>query len=167
MNLPPGRRLLLVPNDGAGGRHHRVPDAARIDRVASLADEVIVAVRELLEAHRLDPRAAVDVDLAAIECQVINLTDAVAMGGNLPMLVSRLQQLEEARQRLTRQREELPATSPLIRVDWRAVERQAREKLASWRALATRHVTEGRKLLGTLLEGPIVVTPFEESGSRG
>ncbi len=60
-----------------------------------------------------------------------------------------------------------PATSPLIRLDWRALERQAREKLASWRSLATRHVADGRKLLGALLEGPIVFTPFEEPEARG
>ena len=89
------------------------------------------------------------------------------MDGNLPALVGRLQQLEEARQRLAKQREELPASPFLIRLDWRALERQAREKLALWRSLATRHVAEGRTLLSALLEGPIVFTPFEEPAARG
>lgn len=65
------------------------------------------------------------------------------------MLVGRLQRLEEARPRLARTREELP--SPLIRLDWRSLERQSREKLASWRSLATRHIADGRKVLGALL----------------
>jgi len=52
-----------------------------------------------------------------------------------------------------------------MRLDWRAIERQARETLAAWRSLATRHIADGRKLLGSLLDGPIVFTPFEETGS--
>jgi site-specific DNA recombinase len=147
-------------------------DQAVMDRIGeiltpSLADEVIVAVRELLERHEADPRAAADSDLAALERQIANLTDAVAMGGNLRALVARLQQLEEARNLLAMQREALPPASRLIKLDWRALERQAREKLASWRSLATRHVADGRKLLESLLDGPIVFTPFEESGARG
>ena len=35
------------------------------------------------------------------------------------------------------------------------------------RANGTRRVDDGRKLLGALLEGPIVFTPFEESRARG
>ena len=138
------------------------------DAKASLADEVIVAVRDLLKPHETDPRAAVDARLADLEGQIANVTNAVAMGGNLPALVVKLQQLEEARRRVSQQRDELPANlHRLFRIDWSAMERRAREKLASWRSLATRHVADGRKLLESLLEGPIVFTPFEESGARG
>jgi hypothetical protein len=47
------------------------------------------------------------------------------------------------------------------------VQPRGRRRGASWRSLATQHVHDGRKLLGALLEGPIVFTPFEEDGARG
>jgi len=133
----------------------------------SLADEVIVAVRELLAPHQLDPRAGVDAELANLERQIGNLTDAIAMGGNLSALVTRLQQTEEHRRRLLQQRDEVGARFPLPAIDWRALERQAREKLASWRTLATRHVSGGRQLLQALLTEPLVFTPFDEGSARG
>jgi hypothetical protein len=50
--------------------------------------------------------AGVDAELANLDRQIGNLTEAVAMGGNLSALVTRLQQTEEHRRRLLRQREE-------------------------------------------------------------
>src|SRR5437868_10335307 len=49
----------------------------------------------------------------------------------------------------------------------RRSEREATQTLASWRTLATRHVTEARELLAALLHGPIVFTPFHEGTARG
>lgn len=59
---------------------------------------------------------------------------------------------------------------PIIvkRFDWRAVERQARQKLDDWRGLLTRQVSEGRQVLKQLLTaGPIQFTPFREDKRRG
>jgi site-specific DNA recombinase len=136
---------------------------------ADLADEVIAEVRGLMEAARAsDPCEAMDEELAAIDRQIANFTDSIGMGGNLPSLVARLQQLEERRRSLVQQRAQAPVTLPIPRVDWRVMERQAREKLASWRELATRHVVEGRQLLKELIGStPIRLTPFEEGRRRG
>ena len=55
-----------------------------------------------------------------------------------------------------------------IPVDWRAVERQARAKLADWRGLLTRNIGEARQLLRELLDGAAIqITPFDERGRRG
>jgi site-specific DNA recombinase len=135
-----------------------------------LVDEVIVTVRELLEpGGRHDPRVELDTDLATLEQQLSNLTEAIAMGGNLPALLARLKQAEDQRQRLLRQRDELPAASAYRMLDWRLMERQAREKLASWRTLATRHPAEGRQLLRELLVdgSPVRLTPIENGRQRG
>ncbi len=80
---------------------------------------------------------------------------------------TRLHQAEELRQRLVGQRATMPAGLSLDRFDWRFLEREARQTLASWRTLATRHVTEARELLASLLHGPIVFTPFQEGSARG
>jgi hypothetical protein len=87
------------------------------------------------------------------------------MGGNLSALVTRLKQTEEHRRRLLQQREEVRFALPAI--DWRLLERQAREKLASWRMLATQHVSGGRQLLQALPTEPLVFTPFDEGSARG
>ena len=89
------------------------------------------------------------------------------MGGNLSALVTRLQQTEEHRRRLLQQRDEVGARFSLPAIDWRVLERQAREKLASWRTLAARHVSGGRQLLQALLTEPLVFTPFDEGSARG
>ena len=68
-------------------------------------------------------------------------------------LVAQLQQLGEG---------------PVVpRLDWRAQERQARRLMADWRGLLERNVVEGRQVLGTLLQGPIVFTPILEETRRG
>src|SRR5262245_40997243 len=55
------------------------------------------------------------------------------------------------------------------RIDWRAVERQARQRLQDWRALLGRHVARARELFRELLVAPIRCTPFvigERKGCR-
>ncbi len=82
--------------------------------------------------------------------------------------------IEGARRSLRRLRS-CPPPSAAVRVDWRAVEAAARRKLADWRGVVTRQVTQGRELvvksgrdfLRQLLIAPIVFTPFEENGRRG
>jgi site-specific DNA recombinase len=136
--------------------------------VPDLAEETIVRVRELLEPLlATDPRGEVVAEIEALERQIGHLTEAIAMGGNLPALVVRLQQAEERRQTLLRTRDATPAASPLPRIDWRRLEAEARLKLAGWRELMTRHVAEGRQLLAAVLHGPIVFTPFREERARG
>jgi hypothetical protein len=48
-----------------------------------------------------------------------------------------------------------------------ALEQRLRAKLADWRGLLTRKVSEGRAVLRTLLVGPLRFTPIEEERRRG
>ena len=66
-----------------------------------LVDDVIARVRELLGPERQDDsRDRVGRELAGAESEVANLTDAIAMGGDMPALVARLQKAEQRRQEL-------------------------------------------------------------------
>jgi DNA invertase Pin-like site-specific DNA recombinase len=125
-----------------------------------LADDVIAEVRELLGPQLANPGQAIEAELDSADRQIANFTESIGMGGNLRSLVTKLQQLEQRRQELAQQLEQVRATFARPAIDWRLLERQAREKLASWRALATRHAAEGRQLLKALLRAPITLTPF-------
>jgi hypothetical protein len=66
-----------------------------------LVDDIIVRVREILEPARVDDRRErLTLELTTVEAQVINLADAIALGGDLPALVQRLHIADERRQEL-------------------------------------------------------------------
>ena len=52
------------------------------------------------------------------------------------------------------------------RIDWRAVERQARRLVTDWRGLLGRNVDEAPQVLGTMLDGPVRFTPIIEPARR-
>ena len=149
-------------------------DRAVIDEIQELLtpeliDDVLSAVRAELEpARRDDPRERITTELEAIASQQANLTEAIAMGGQLPALVARLHTLEERRQELARAQTMLGDGPMVRRVNWKSAERQARGLLADWRALLGRNIgQETRAFLREYLIGPIRFTPILEPGRRG
>src|SRR5262249_12868897 len=75
-----------------------------------IVDDVLAVVRQELEPTKADdPRDRIAAELATLEGQQANLTDAIAMGGQLAALVARLQTLEDRRQELLRQQKMLGA----------------------------------------------------------
>lgn len=150
-----------------------VADAAVLEKIGEILTpdmipEVIARVRELMAPDRQDDhRNRVAREIATIETQIANLTDAVAMGGDMPTLVTRLQKTEQRRQELARTVQALGDGPVVPRVDWRRVEEQARSLLTNWRGMLTRQVAEGREVLRQVLLEPIRFTPFEETSRRG
>lgn len=137
-----------------------------------LVDDIVARVRDLVTpAGQSTQRDRLLEQLGGAERQVENLADAIARGGNIPALVARLQNAEQARQALAQRVDELGAGVPLPRVDLRILERQARRLMGEWRALLTRHVVDAcellRALMRDLLEGPIRFTPTIDGDRRG
>lgn len=94
-----------------------------------------------------EPRERIAGELAAIESQIANLTEAIAIGGNLPSLIERLQTADSRRRDLVAQRDALGADPKAPRIDWRALERDARTRLADWSGLLVQDVpTAGGRL---------------------
>jgi hypothetical protein len=105
-------------------------------------------------------------ELAAVEA----IADAIGGAGVVPALVRRLREAEDRRRRLQERLSSMPATSTLPQLDWRLLERQARQSLDEWRALLGRQTSEARTVLRELLESrAIVFTPRdgEASGRDG
>jgi len=105
-----------------------------------LVDDVLARVRELVEADSRPStlRDRLVDELAGVDRQLENLVEAIALGGQLPALVARVQETDTRRQELA-QRLRMIGEGPVVPcIDWRATERQARQLLADWRAVLVR-----------------------------
>jgi site-specific DNA recombinase len=148
-------------------------DAAVINRIGdiltpTLVEIVIEGVREAMTPNaRAGQREKLEAAVAGFDLEVQNLADAIARGGNIPALVERLQTAERGRQDALQALNATEHARDIIRVDWRAMERQARRLLADWRGLLARHGGDARPVLAELLEGPIMFTPIVDGDRRG
>lgn len=121
-----------------------------------LIDPILTRLKARLTARggpALERRERLETELAGIEGQIRNLTDAIALGGNLASLVDKLQKAERRRQELVQALTTLSAESPIVHVDWPRIEAQARRRLQEWRSLLTDQIPQGRQLLRLLLGG--------------
>ena len=126
-----------------------------------LVEDVVRTARELFEATaRSDDRGQLRRELDTVERQQARLTDAVAAGADVPVLVERLRATE-------RRRSELIASLEARQPAWREIERRVRKSLTDWRSLLTGDVAQTRQGFRQLLTAPIQFTPFVERGRRG
>ncbi|MGH9257758.1 MAG: DUF5131 family protein [Vicinamibacterales bacterium] len=130
----------------------------------SVVTAVMAGVREALQPDAQATMAQrMKKDLAAVERQIANLTDAIALASSpLPPLVTKL---HERRQRRDDLLASIAAADSRATVDLRLIERQVRAKLDDWRSLRTRNVQTARTLFRDVLDAPITVTP-EHGGFR-
>ena len=133
-----------------------------------LVEDIIAKVRGLLAPdHQATQMDRVLEKIEAVDRQAANLADAIAIGGDVPALVARLQKVEQRRVELLRKRSVRGRAEEILQIDWRAAERQARRLLAEWRGLLGRHTVEARQVLRELLDGPLRFTPILEETRRG
>jgi site-specific DNA recombinase len=133
----------------------------------AVVEAVIAGVREAMEPERrTSQRDALAAKLAEADRQVNNLADAITHGGNIPVLVVRLQEAERTRQALATELDGL-AGDVIPRLDWPALERQTRALLADWRGVLGRNLTDARGALTAMLQSPIRFTPILEESQRG
>ena len=129
----------------------------------NLVDEVIAQARAIFDAPvDVDQDAARRDELAALAREQARLTEAIATGGDMPVLITRLRETE-------RRRVELAALVTVVnrsRPRWRDLEREMRKDLVDWRAAFTGEVSEARQAFRELLTGSIVFTPVVERGYR-
>lgn len=137
-----------------------------------LVEHVVAGVREAMDPGNAHARHLAATDgilqqIAALDQQIENLADAIAMGGNIPALLERLAKARQRRQELATAAEAPDSVSRAPRVNWRHVERQARQLLADWRGLLAKHAPDARPVLRELLDGPIRFTPIMDGERRG
>jgi hypothetical protein len=96
--------------------------------------------------------------LQAVQRQIDNISDAIALGGELESLLDKLRECEKRRSDLRSAiegRERIQGQ----RIDRRSLEAAVRRRVADWRSLLTRRPGHGRQLLREMLSGPITFTP--------
>ena len=131
-----------------------------------LAEEIVAAAREMFEAsERSDDREDRRRELEAVQREQERLTDAIAAGADVPVLVARLRATELKRRALEAQLQGHDKTP--TRPSWTTIERRVRQSLEDWRSLINGDVGDVRDAFRQLLATPIVCTPFEEGDRRG
>jgi len=96
-----------------------------------LVEEVVAAAREMHEARqRPDHEKRQRRDLDALEREQARLTDAIAAGADVPVIVERLRTTEAKRRELVAQLEKARETRQAP--PWREIERRVRQSLADW-----------------------------------
>jgi hypothetical protein len=132
-----------------------------------MVDEVIGEMRALLAPNELDAtRGRNEKELSEAELEVERFAEAIALAGDVPAVVRRLQKAEQWRQTVAKRLEDLQNGPGVAGVDWRLVERQARQRLVDWRALLQRQPAHGRQVLREVLEEPILFTQATDGHRR-
>lgn len=110
-------------------------------------------------------RQKLEAELAAAHQECERLTDAIARGGPLDTLVARLAARQARCEQVEQQLAFHGADRPYVNLE--GLEQRLRTKLADWRGLLHRNVSEGRAVLRTLLVGPLRFTPVNDGRRRG
>jgi len=134
-------------------------------RQAVVEEAIRLALAELSPARRDEKRARLEADCATARQECARLADAIARGGSLDALVERLQGAQARAEALEGQLR--GQTAQRAHVNLETLERRLRARLADWRALLRRNVTEGRAVLRALLIGPLRFTPVKDARRRG
>jgi site-specific DNA recombinase len=136
------------------------------DRV--LHEEMVVRVLQEVRRRLAERAKVVDTEAPALEEQVArlkveiaNLTGAVAAGGGgtVAALVQAIRDREETVAMLRGQLRGLKTAPDLIGLETRRMEKEARDRLASFQRLAEGNPGEARRVLEALLDKPLVFTP--------
>jgi site-specific DNA recombinase len=155
-------------------RIERADDAILTDLEQFVLDPTVVskaiayALEELRPANgRADAdRKASERELRTVKQEIGHLTRALAAGGDLPSLVTALQQADRQRRTLeaaitaTHQQQALTGRSE------RELESQVFAKVAAWRATLRQEAIEARQVLRCLLSGRISLNATEQGGRR-
>jgi hypothetical protein len=164
-----------APEHVRGDRHWRRMESLDAEVLATLEDDIMrpsvveeairLALAELARARQSAARRRLETELAAVRLECERLAEAIAHGGPLDVLMERLRARQTRRValegELAAQRQVASYASP------HALEARLRAKLADWRGLLRRNVTEGRAVLRQLLIGPLLFSPVNEERRRG
>jgi len=154
---------LLVPMAEA--------DKAVLDSVKqALLDPAVVeaaldrAVAELTNGGHEQQIQELQRKLADTEGELSRLASAVAAGGNIPALITTMEERERLRRSLEDQLQGLKRARPGAEVDPATVRRQLRAVLDDWQGSLRRNAPEARRMVTRLIAGRLVMTPKKDKG---
>ena len=111
-----------------------------------------------------DDRDRIARELEAVTREQARLTDAIAAGADMPVLVERLKTTEQRRRELAA---DLEARRERTAPAWGEVERRVRKSLADWRSLLSGDVAKARGGFRQLLHDADPVHAVQRERSQG
>jgi hypothetical protein len=111
------------------------------------------------------PRTPVlEEQIARLKAEIANLTVAIAAGGGgtVGALVQAIRDREQTVAMLDSRLRGLKAAPDIIGLETRRMEKEARDRLASFQRLAAGKPAEARRVFEALLDKPLVFTPTPE-----
>lgn len=134
-------------------------------RPAVIEEAIRLALDELSPSRQQQNREQRVAELAAVRQECARLAEAIALGGPLDALLTRL---SDSQARCAAIEQEVRQHSSDTRgVDLTGLQGRMRHKLADWRGLLQRNVQDARGVLRALLIGPLKFTPINEERRRG
>ena len=128
----------------------------------AIAEAVIDGVLAALNPRALELDVeGLRAELERVDAEIANVTEAIAVGGELAPLLQKLKARQVRRDALECT---IAARSSVDvrRFDRTVIESKAREHLNAWHGLLTKHVEDGRQLLREVLAGPLRFTLWAE-----
>jgi hypothetical protein len=162
---------LLLPMEAT---HRAVWDSLKRDLfhpevLLYSVEKAIEKARQERERSDFAPQEAdLQAQLRAVEDELARLSTAIAAGGDLPSLVSALQEREHRRAQLRQQVEARLASRQLERLDLKGLERDLKAKIADWNKVLASiggNIPLARQLLRTLLAEKLHFTPDLAAGT--
>ena len=134
-------------------------------RPAVIEEAIRLALEELAPARQNRSREHLADELATVRHECERLAEAIGRGGPLDALLGRLTERQGRATAIEQELGQMRSERSVINLD--GLESRLRAKLADWRGLLTRNVTEGRAVLRALLIGPLRFTPVDDGARRG
>jgi hypothetical protein len=125
------------------------------DKMLNVAIEKALAQHRAGDQAKLGRRIAVQRELSLIEAQLERLVDAVANGQKDRALFNRITAEEAKKDTLIAELEQLGKEQIVPHLDEARLKRELKSRLADIRALLSRHISYGRRLLRVLMESPM------------
>ena len=138
-----------------------------------LREEIVVGVMAEIR-RRIVARATTGTsELAEVEgnekklrAELARLVTALASGAESTTITEAIHE-RETRLAAFQARKQFLSTAPsAFNLEARRLEKEARARLADMRAVLRRNPDEARKVVGSLLDGPLVFTPVDVNGAR-
>jgi hypothetical protein len=133
----------------------------------TVLDKVLDAALKQLTAAPKDAakrRKELEQQLAAVTVESGRLTEALASGGDISVIVVALKDRQARQEAL---QEEIARLSDVaIAVDPERLRRLLHERLTDWRGVLTRQIPQARQILKKLMDGPVIFQPVKEGYAK-
>ena len=131
--------------------------------MSSLVQQVLARAAAEKEAPDA-ARGSLERQLTDVEAALQRLSEAVAVGGDVPALVDAIKIQDSQRRLLERKLEDL--RRPAVVFD-QALEQRLRAAVGEWRDVLGRQIPQARQIVTKLLEGRLTFTPELSDGRPG